>query len=167
VPAVQWTEYDSTVCSIARTSEIIGDRWTLLVLRDLFNGVRRFDELAIHLGVARDLLSRRLAKLVEAGLLERCAYQDPGRRTRYEYELTEAGLDLRPVLIALAQWGDKHRGGSAGPPTEILHESCGAAVELSIDCRAGHRISDGRELRMVPLKAARRLRRGRRERINS
>jgi DNA-binding HxlR family transcriptional regulator len=156
--AVRWTEYDSTVCSVARTSEIVGDRWTLLVLRDLFNGVRRFDELVVHLGVARDLLSRRLAKLVDAGIVARRAYRDPGSRTRYEYQLTEAGLDLRPVLVAFAQWGDRHLAGSAGPPTAILHEECGAAVQLSIDCLAGHRIDHGRDLRMVPLKAARRVR---------
>ena len=155
---VRWTDYDSTVCSVARTSDIIGDRWTLLVLRDLFNGVQRFEELVVHLGVARDLLSRRLEKLVGAGLVARRAYQDPGSRTRYEYQLTEAGLDLRPVLVALAQWGDRHLAGPAGPPTAILHEECGAAVHLSIDCDAGHRIDRGRDLRMVPLKAAKRIR---------
>ncbi len=157
--AVRWTDYDSTVCSVARTSEVIGDRWTLLVLRDLFNGIHRFDELVVHLGVARDLLSRRLAKLVEAGIVARRAYRNPGSRTRYEYQLTEAGLDLRHVLVALAQWGDRHLAGPAGPPTAILHEDCGAAVHLSIDCGAGHRIDRGLDLRMVPLKAARRIRR--------
>jgi DNA-binding HxlR family transcriptional regulator len=155
---VRWTEYDSTVCSVARTSEIIGDRWTLLVLRDLFNGVRRFDELVVHLGVARDLLSRRLGKLVDAGIVKRRAYRDPGSRTRYEYELTDAGLDLRAVLIAVAQWGDTHLSGPGGPPTAILHEDCGATVHLSIECGSGHRIDRGRKLRMVPLPAARRIR---------
>jgi DNA-binding HxlR family transcriptional regulator len=133
----------------------------LLVLRDIFNGVRRFDELAIHLGVARDLLSRRLAKLVAEGILERHAYRDPGSRTRYEYELTDAGLELRPVLIALAQWGDKHLAGKAGPPTAIHHEGCGATVHLSIECSSGHHIDRGHGLRMVPLKATRRIHRTR------
>ena len=155
---MRWTDYDSTVCSVARTSDVVGDRWTLLVLRDLLNGVRRFDELAAHLGIARDVLASRLGKLVDAGVVERRPYQEPGSRMRYEYALTAAGLDLRPVLIALAQWGDKHRAGAQGPPTAIQHEECGAAVSLSIECARGHHIDDGSELRMVPLKAARRVR---------
>jgi DNA-binding HxlR family transcriptional regulator len=156
--AVQWTDYDSAVCSVARTSDVVGDRWTLLVLRDLFNGVRRFDELAVHLGVARDLLTKRLARLVEAGILDRRPYQEAGHRVRYEYVLTGAGLELRPILIALAQWGDAHLAGRPGPPTAILHETCGATVTLNVQCGNGHRVENGSELRMVPLKAARRLR---------
>ena len=153
----RWSEYDSTVCSVARTVEVIGDRWTLLVLRDVFNGIGRFDEIAGHLGVARDLLTRRLANLVEAGVLERQPYQEAGSRTRYEYRLTNAGVELRPVLIALAQWGDAHLAGSEGAPTAIRHEACGGAVRLAIECARGHKVEDGRELRMVALKAARRL----------
>lgn len=155
--AVRWTEYVSAVCSVARTSEVVGDRWTLLVLRDLFNGVHRFDELAVHLGVARDLLTKRLARLVDAGILERRRYQDAGHRVRYEYVLTEAGLELRPILVALAQWGDAHLAGRAGPPTAILHEACGATVRLNLQCGNGHRVEKGSEVRMVPLKAARRI----------
>jgi len=153
---VRWSEYDSTVCSVARTVEVIGNRWTLLVLRDVFNGIVRFDEIAGHLGVARDLLARRLTTLVDAGVLERQPYQELGNRTRYEYRLTSAGVELRPVLIALAQWGDAHLAGSEGPPTAIRHEACGGGVRLSIECDRGHDVADGRDLRMVPLKAARR-----------
>ncbi|MBN9621264.1 MAG: helix-turn-helix transcriptional regulator [Actinobacteria bacterium] len=136
---------------------MVGDRWTLLVLRDLVNGIRRFDDLARHLGVARDLLARRLTRLVEAGVVERRPYQEPGRRTRYEYGVTAAGLEPRPVLIALAQWGDRYLSGPAGPPTEIRHDGCGATVHLAVECTAGHRIEDGAELRMVALPAARRI----------
>jgi len=152
---MRWTDYDSATCSVARTVELIGDRWTMLVLRDLFNGVRRFDELAGHLGVARDLLTRRLTALTEAGIVERQPYQEPGRRTRYEYRLTDAGYELRPVLLALAQWGDKHLAGQDGPPTAVEHKNCGATVHLSMFCDDGHQIDDGHELRMLPLPAAR------------
>src|SRR5690348_13077097 len=105
---VKWSDYDSSFCSVARSVEVLGDRWTMLVLRDVFNGVRRFDDLSRHLGIARDVLTKRLASLVDEGVLERRPYQEPGRRTRYEYRLTQAGLDLRPVLIALIEWGDRY-----------------------------------------------------------
>src|SRR5437764_370336 len=98
---MNWAEYDSHACSVARTVEVLGDRWTLLVLRDIFNGVRRFADLSEHLGVARDVLAKRLALLVEEGIVRRVPYQEPGTRTRYEYRLTDAGRDLRPALLAL------------------------------------------------------------------
>jgi DNA-binding HxlR family transcriptional regulator len=82
---------------VARTAEVVGDGWTVLVLRDLFNGVRRFDDLATHLGIARNVLTRRLAALVEAGIVERVPYRAPGSRERHEYRLTSAGRDRRPM----------------------------------------------------------------------
>src|SRR5947209_18150506 len=88
---MRWADYDSQVCSVARTVEVLGDRWTLLVLRDIFNGIRRFADLSQHLGVARDVLAKRLATLVDQGLVHRVPYQEPGARTRYEYRLTDAG----------------------------------------------------------------------------
>src|ERR1700712_4671370 len=108
-----WSDYDSATCSIARTAQLLGDRWTVLVVRDLFNGVRRFDELQSHLGVARDILTKRLALLVDEDLVERRAYRIAGERARHEYALTPAGRELRTVLVALMDWGDQHR---AGPP---------------------------------------------------
>ena len=96
---------------MARTAEVVGDGWTVLVLRDLFNGVRRFDDLAAHLGIARNVLTRRLAALVEEGIVERVPYREPGARERHEYRLTAAGRDLRPVLLAMLAWGDAHRAG--------------------------------------------------------
>ena len=113
---MKWADYDSSVCSVARTVEVLGDRWTLLVLRDIFNGIRRFADLSQHLGVARDVLTKRLAALVGEGLIHRVPYQEPGARTRYEYRLTDAGRDLRPVLLALLEWGDRHRADPDGPP---------------------------------------------------
>src|SRR3954466_13822696 len=93
-------------CSIARTLEVIGDRWTLLILRDAFRGVRRFDDLQRDLGIARNILTDRLQKLVDHGVLMRRLYQE--RPPRYEYRLTRMGYDLSPALVALMRWGDQY-----------------------------------------------------------
>ena len=98
-----YSTYDSETCSIARTLALIGDRWTLLVLRDVANRVRRFDELASHLGIARNVLSRRLAALTEAGLVERIAYRQAGERERHEYRLSSQGRELIPILLAFME----------------------------------------------------------------
>src|SRR5215472_7234603 len=95
-----YSAYESDTCSIARTLALVGDRWTLLVLRDVANGVRRFDELASHLGIARNVLSHRLAQLADAGLVDRTAYREPGARERREYRLSGAGRELMPILVA-------------------------------------------------------------------
>ena len=101
-------------CSIARTLEVIGDRWTLLILRDAFRGVRRFDELQHDLGIARNVLTDRLHKLVDHGVLEKTPYQY--RPARYEYRLTPKGVDLSPALVALMRWGDKWLSEDGRPP---------------------------------------------------
>src|SRR5262245_42324345 len=98
--------YEGQVCSIARALEVVGDRWTLLIVRDVALGVRRFDELLVGLGVASNVLSDRLSRLVADGVLERVAYSD--RPVRYEYRLTDKGRELGVVLIGLMQWGDRH-----------------------------------------------------------
>ena len=113
-------EYDQ-VCSIARTLEVLGERWTMLVIRDVFNGKRRFDQIQENLGVARNVLSNRLARLVEEGILEKRAYQE--RPPRYEYFLTEKGLDLWPVMIGLLHWGDRYLAEPEGPPMLIRHKA--------------------------------------------
>ena len=133
-----WAELDSRTCSLARTLEIIGQPWTLLVLRDLFNGIRRFDDLAGHLGVARNVLASRLARLTEAGLARRVPYRQPGHRARHEYRLTSAGLDLCTVMVAFAGWGDRHLAGPAGPPARFEHRDCGAPVRAALLCDSGH-----------------------------
>src|SRR5205823_14777410 len=106
-------DYAGQNCSIAGTLELIGERWTLLVLRDAFLGVRRFDDFQRDLGVARNVLAARLGRLVDEGVLERVAYQE--RPERFEYRLTEKGLDLWPVLATLMQWGDQHVMGGRAP----------------------------------------------------
>src|ERR1700740_3127453 len=106
MPAMRpYSAYDSDTCSIARTLALVGDRWTLLVLRDVANGVRRFDELAGHLGIARNVLSHRLARLAQAGLVERTAYREPGARERHEDPLRGTGRAGVPVPPAFVGWG--------------------------------------------------------------
>jgi len=124
-------DYATQNCSIARTLEIVGERWTLLVLRECFLGTRRFDDFQERLGIARNVLQARLERLVDEGVLERRRYHE--RPPRYEYRLTEAGRDLLPVLIALIGWGDRHRAPS-GPPVLVLHEGCGGTVNAALAC---------------------------------
>ena len=119
-------------CSVARTLDIVGERWTLLVLRDAFNGKRRFEEFAASLPVARNVLSKRLATLVEHGVLERRRYQE--RPERFEYRLTSAGRELYPVLIGLLQWGDRHLAGEDGPPLVVTHRGCTGHPESRVVC---------------------------------
>jgi len=137
-----YSAYDSDTCSIARTLALIGDRWTLLVLRDVANGVRRFGELAGHLGVARNVLSARLARLADAGLVERTAYREPRARERHEYRLTTAGRDLMPVLLAFMAWGDTHLAGPEGPPAIVTHVGCGAPIRVAVTCADGHDLGE-------------------------
>jgi DNA-binding HxlR family transcriptional regulator len=106
-------DYDGQNCSIARTLEIVGERWTLLIVRDAFLGRRRFDEFQESLGISRNVLAERLGRLVEEGILERVLYQE--HPERYEYRLTEKGRELRLALAALRQWGDAYL--SERPPT--------------------------------------------------
>lgn len=123
--------YEGQDCSIARALEVVGDRWTLLVLRESFLGTARFDDFQRRLGVARNVLQARLELLIDEGILVRSRYLE--RPPRYEYKLTQAGLDLCPVLVALLQWGDRHRA-PEGPPVEVAHAACGGAVNAALLC---------------------------------
>jgi len=126
--------YDTQICSIARSLEVVGERWTLLVLRDVLRGTRRFDELIQSLGVARNVLSGRLDRLVAHGLLERKPYQD--HPPRFEYHPTPEGSELAVVLFALMHWGDRHLAGPAGPPVVTEHRDCGGPVVEQLTCTA-------------------------------
>lgn len=152
-----WTDYDSDTCSIARSMPIIGERWTLLILRDLFQGVHRFEELQQHLKAPRDVLTKRLRTLAEAGVIEKVPYQEAGARQRYEYRLTPAGRDLRVVLTAVREWGDKHLAGDDGPPVAVDHRDCGAAVHTQLVCDEGHLIDPTARLQTRFLPAAKTL----------
>jgi DNA-binding HxlR family transcriptional regulator len=118
-------------CSIAATLEAVGDRWTLLILRDLFRGVRRFEALHRHLGIARNLLTDRLHRLAELGIVDRVPYQD--RPVRHEYRLTAKGADLSPALVALMRWGDRWYA-EDGPPTLLIHDACGTPLDQAVSC---------------------------------
>ncbi len=141
-------DYPGQICSIARSLEVVGERWSLLIVRDVMNGRRRFDELQKGLGVARNVLSARLGRLVEEDILERRAYQR--RPDRYEYFLTEKGLDLWPALVALLAWGDRYSPGPNGPPMLIVHKECGGAVSDRGTCEACGKVLHARDARPVP-----------------
>lgn len=151
---MDFRELPSARCSVARTAALVGDAWTVLVLRDLFNGIRRFDDLTAHLGIARNVLTRRLATLTESGLVEKVPYREPGRRERHEYRLTPTGRDLRPVLLAMIDYGDRHLAGSEGPPMRVEHADCGAPVHVEVRCAEGHVVESGTRLRTVALEPA-------------
>ena len=129
---MRWDEIDHSVCSIARTMAVIGDRWTMLILREAFLGTRRFDDFQIYLAAAPHIVSARLKKLVEHGLLEKRKYQD--RPARFEYRLTEQGRDLYPAIVTLAQWGYKWLGDDSGPALNRIHKTCGHRLTLVPTC---------------------------------
>ena len=118
--------------SMAKPAALLGDRWILVILRQAFNGVKRFEDFQQSLGISRSLLSERLGRLVDAGVLRREPYKDDVR-TRDRYRLTEMGLDLYPVLIALRDWGDRYLEGDC-PPVEIRHKDCGGEPTLELRC---------------------------------
>jgi DNA-binding HxlR family transcriptional regulator len=129
---------DPSNCSVGRAVALVGQPWTLLILRDVSQGLRRFSDLQAHLGVSRSVLSDRLESMVAGGILELRDYQEPGRRRRSEYHLTEMGRDLYPALTALRGWGDKYLADPEGPATEVLHRGCGAPVHTALMCAEGH-----------------------------
>ena len=157
-------DYKSQTCSIAGALEVIGERWSLLIVRDILLGLRRFDELQAHLGIARNVLQTRLQRLQEHGVLDRHPYQE--RPPRFEYRLTEKGLDLWPMMVALMKWGDRYAAPAAGPPVLLEHRGCGGAVDEHRTCeRCGAKLSvrDARALLGPGATAAHPLHRHRRE----
>jgi DNA-binding HxlR family transcriptional regulator len=139
-------EWSTEGCTIEGTTEVMGDRWSLLILRELFSGIRRFDQLTVRTAIPRQVLTDRLERFVEAGVLRREPYQEPGQRQRHEYRLTDKGIDLYPVLVAMQQWGDRYLGKPEGPLAEFVHRGCGERLELVLRCEAGHEIESNREV---------------------
>ncbi len=129
---MRWRDVGRLDCTIARTLSVVGDRWTLLILRDVFLGMRRFEQFQSDLDISRHRLADRLAKLVKHGVLQRERYQQ--RPARFEYRLTEKGLELYGVIVTLAEWGDRHMAGPKGPPVERVHRACGHATTLHLTC---------------------------------
>jgi DNA-binding HxlR family transcriptional regulator len=126
------TRFADFSCSIARTMDIVGERWAMLIMRTVFFGVTRFEDLQRDLGIARNVLAERLDSLVERGLLERRAYQE--RPLRHEYVLTEKGQDLLSPLLAIMAWGDRWESGKEGPPVELRHDACGEVTRPVVVC---------------------------------
>ena len=129
-------------CSIARSLEILGQKWSLLIVREAFFGRTRFSEFRERLGVAPDVLTDRLARLVDAGILDRRSYREDGARERHEYVLTEAGHGLRPVLAALAEWGDEHRPTGYGPAVRHVETATGNPVHVAFLSSDGRPVPD-------------------------
>ena len=150
-------DYDPANCAIGAAVRILGERASFLVLREAFNGVRRFDDMQRRTGIPRQVLSSRLARLAGEGLLRRVPYQEAGQRSRGEYRLTSKGLDLYPVLVALMQWGDRYEVDPDGPPVLLRHRDCGEPVQLQLSCHAGHVLESAREVSPVPGPGARRV----------
>lgn len=141
-------EYDAANCSVARALEVVGERWAFLVLRESFYGVRRFDQFQRNLGIARNILTSRLQTLVGAGILERTLYNE--RPKRYEYRLTQKGLDLYPVVVSLMQWGDRYAADPAGPPIVLEHKGCGKITTPKFVCSNCGEEVGARDIRARP-----------------
>jgi DNA-binding HxlR family transcriptional regulator len=152
---MRWSEVDQMTCSVARTLAVVGDRWTLLVLRDCFLGLRRFDDFQRDLGLTRHRLADRLARLVEHGVLERAAYQE--RPARFEYRLTEKGRDLYPVMTALLRFGDRWLADADGAPLELIHRGCGAVATPTLACPECGELVSARDMQARPGPALRAL----------
>ena len=136
---------------------VLGERSAMVVLRKVFLGVRRFDDIHRHSGVSRQVLSSRLAMLVDEGVLTTVAYRPAGARSRYEYRLTDRALELHPVLAALAQWGARWYSDPEGPAVELAHRECGAPVRAVLRCAAGHEDLPERDVAPRPGPGARPL----------
>jgi DNA-binding HxlR family transcriptional regulator len=131
--------YEGQNCSIAKSLELIGERWTMLIVREVFLGNRRFDEMAARLDIARNVLTSRLSRLVDEGVLTKVRYQE--RPERFEYRLTEKGIDLWPVIVSLLQFGDRYYAPD-GPPVVLRHKGCGGEVDAHRTCaRCGERLT--------------------------
>ena len=150
-------DYDPANCTVGAAIGIIGEKWTFLVLREAFNGVRRFADMQRRTHAPRQVLSDRLSRLVHEGLLYRVPYQEEGQRSRHEYRLTGKGRDLYQVMVALLEWGDRYAVAPDGPPMVLTHRDCGEPVHLQLACSAGHIVSSPREVTSLPGPGARRI----------
>jgi DNA-binding HxlR family transcriptional regulator len=131
---MKWSDLAQERCSVARSVAVIGDRWTLMILRDCFLGIRRFEDFERRLGISRSIIAERLKTLTDEGVLRREAYQD--RPVRHEYRLTDKGLALQPVMMAIVHWGDVHYAGDEGPPLIHRHKACGCDFTPVQTCSA-------------------------------
>lgn len=144
---MKWDDIQQLPCSIARTLSVIGDRWTLMIIRECFLGVRRFEQFQKHLGISRHRLSDRLSKLTDEGVLRKVAYQESP--IRYDYRLTRKGVDLYPVLMAMAHWGDTWMDDGNGPPMLYQHQKCGQTMHMALHCSACGETVEPNEVRPI------------------
>lgn len=148
---------DEPACSIERSLQVLGERWTLLIIREIYSGRNRFAEIQSTLGIASNLLSNRLKTLVDAGVLRKQTYQDPGSRPRDSYQLTPAGEELRLILAALQQWGDRHCPRPSGPSAVRCRRSTGEPVHVGfVSDTDGHEVA-GADVDMVIVSPAERI----------
>ncbi|MDQ2677217.1 MAG: helix-turn-helix transcriptional regulator [Actinomycetota bacterium] len=143
---MQRKSFEAMNCSVAQCLEVVGEWWSMLIVRDAFLGVRRFDEFQSRLGISRNILASRLAGLVDAGVLDKVPYQE--RPVRHEYRLTDKGRDLWPVLTAMRQWGDRWAAPD-GPPLELVHLGCGEVTTVAHTCGVCGEAIDHRSVRAV------------------
>ena len=144
---MKWSELSQARCSVARAVAVIADRWTLMIMRDLFLGVLRFEDIERRLGISRSIIADRLKVLVDEGVLRKEPYQE--RPVRHEYRLTEKGLALHPVMIAIAHWGDVHYA-EDGPPLLHRHETCGCDFAPLMTCSECHEPLTARDVSVRP-----------------
>jgi DNA-binding HxlR family transcriptional regulator len=147
---MDWRDVPREPCPVGSALELFGDRWSILIVRDVMNGVRRFDELVDRLGVSRATLSDRLGRLVEAGLIELSDYTDSRGRVRAEYRMTAKGWDLRFVLIALREWGDRHVIGAGREPLRLVDRESGRDVRLALVDVDSDTVVDPRHVQLTP-----------------
>jgi DNA-binding HxlR family transcriptional regulator len=152
-PALEWA-IDN--CTVQRALQVLGDRWSFVVLREVFNGIRRFEDMRIRTAIPRQVLTDRLARLVTEDILRREPYREAGRRERHEYRLTTKGLDLYPVLVALNDWGTRYYADDDGSPLAFRHRDCEAEVHAALRCDDGHVIEHPRQVLPGPGPGARR-----------
>ena len=133
-------------CTIGRAMAVLGERWTFVVVREVANGIRRFEDMRRHTGMPRQVLTDRLALLIEHDILRRAAYREDGQRERHEYRLTDKGFELFPVMLAVAEWGDRYYADDTGPPVEFAHRECGAPVTVTVGCAGGHEVAAPRDI---------------------
>jgi DNA-binding HxlR family transcriptional regulator len=145
---MQRVSFSDMNCSVAQTLEVVGEWWSLLIVRDALLGLSRFDDFQRHLGISRNVLNDRLARLVEQGVLEKVPYQD--HPPRYDYRLTEKGRDLWEIVDAMRRWGARWEAPEAGPPTELIHRTCGHTTTVEPRCsECGARLEQV-DLKLVP-----------------
>jgi DNA-binding HxlR family transcriptional regulator len=146
---VNWLDFDTELCAVQRTLGVVGEKWTMLLIRDCANGVHRFDDFRRHVGLSEAVLADRLRTLVANGIFETREYQEPGQRRRREYRLTEKGWDLFPVLVALMQFGLKHLSADGADAWQVQHKACGHPVVAEVRCSFDSEVLTPRDTQAV------------------